>query len=443
MRSRACPPTIAIEQKALGQNPRSIVATTTEIYDYLRVLFARVGTPHCPNGHAIERQDRQQIVDQVLALPEGTRLLVLAPLIEDRKTEGDRIFEAAAEGFVRVRVDGEMVDIPTRPQARQSTNATRSRSSSTVGIVRHADAPDGADSAPDGRPIETPEERACHRRIPDAGRLSWLTRSRRCCALRRRRRPDRPLAPRDGEAPSFEEQRYSEKFSCSIDGHTADELEPRQLLLQLTPRGVPGVHRAGMKSRSTRTSSSRDRSKSLARGALVPWARMPTDASWRLKILEAICAAHGWDFESLIRDLPAEAVDYVLHARKETRRSTPVTGTERGENTYKATFEGVVTNLERRYRETDSMHRGRAREVHGHGVARPARDGGSRPRDPAGTIGERNVRDVSTMSIMDALAWSPTGLEAYARRARADDRRSALLKEIGAWLYSWMSGGTT
>ena len=100
-------PAISIDQKGASRNPRSTVGTVTEIYDHLRLLFARIGAPHCPNGHAIERQSVQQIVDQVLALPEGTRLLVLGPLIKDRKTEGDRVFDSARrQGFVRLRVDG-------------------------------------------------------------------------------------------------------------------------------------------------------------------------------------------------------------------------------------------------------------------------------------------------------------------------------------------------
>src|SRR5919198_3133006 len=111
------PPAISIDQKGVTRNPRSTVGTVTEIYDYLRLLYARVGHPHCPDGHPIERQTVQQIVDQVLALPEGTRLLVLGPLIKDRKTEGDRVFEAAAkQGFVRVRVDGEMYDVADAPK---------------------------------------------------------------------------------------------------------------------------------------------------------------------------------------------------------------------------------------------------------------------------------------------------------------------------------------
>src|SRR5881392_3422954 len=145
-------PAISIDQKGASRNPRSTVGTVTEIYDHLRLLFARIGHPHCPNGHEIQRQSVQQIVDQILRLPEGTRLLVLGPLIKDRKTEGDRVFEGARrQGFVRVRVDGEMVDIAEAPTLdkykRHSIEVVVDRF-----IVRHAEAPEGAERGPDGRP---------------------------------------------------------------------------------------------------------------------------------------------------------------------------------------------------------------------------------------------------------------------------------------------------
>src|SRR3989442_6376160 len=148
-------PAISIDQKTTSRNPRSTVGTVTEIYDYLRLLFARVGRPHCPAcGRPIERQSVQQIVDQVLSLPEGTRLLVLGPLIKDRKTEGDRVIESARrQGFVRVRVDGEMYDLAEAPTLdkykRHSIEAGVDRY-----IVRHAEVPEGAKVGPDGRPID-------------------------------------------------------------------------------------------------------------------------------------------------------------------------------------------------------------------------------------------------------------------------------------------------
>jgi excinuclease ABC subunit A len=164
-------PAISIDQKGASRNPRSTVGTVTEIYDHLRLLFARIGQPHCPDGHPIERQSVQQIVDQVLALPEGTRLLVLGPLIKDRKTEGVGIIDAARrQGFVRVRVDGEQYDIAENPPKldkykRHSIEVVVDRY-----VVRHAEAPDGAARAADGRPIDPETGQVIP--DPDASRLA-------------------------------------------------------------------------------------------------------------------------------------------------------------------------------------------------------------------------------------------------------------------------------
>src|SRR5919112_1036425 len=163
-------PAISIDQKGASRNPRSTVGTVTEIYDHLRLLFARIGIPHCPNGHAIERQTVQQIVDQVLAMPENTRLLVLGPLIKDRKTEGDRIFEAARkQGFVRVRVDGETYDLTEAPKLdkykRHSIEVVVDRF-----IVRRAEAPEDWARDEHGRPVDP--ETGLALPDPDTSRLA-------------------------------------------------------------------------------------------------------------------------------------------------------------------------------------------------------------------------------------------------------------------------------
>ena len=421
-------PAISIDQKGASRNPRSTVGTVTEIYDHLRLLFARIGIPHCPNGHAIERQSVQQIVDQVLALPEGTRLLVLGPLIKDRKTEGDRVIDAARrQGFVRVRVDGEIYDIAEAPPTldkykRHSIEVVVDRY-----VVRHAEAPEGTRRADDGRPIDPETGEVMP--DPDASRLADSIET----ALRLGEGVVLVApAPRDGEPPSFEERRYSEKYSCPYDGFTVDELEPRSFSFNSPHGACPGCAGLGTKLEIDPDLVIPDRGKSLATGALVPWARMPTDASWRLKILEAICAAHGWDYKAPIRDLPPEAVEYVLRAKKDEKVIVRYR-TERGENTYKATFEGVVTNLERRYRETDSDYI--KAELEKFMVTRPCPVCGGkrlRPEILAVTIGDRNVWDVSTLSITDALTWA-TGLEAgLSDRERAIAHQ--LLKEIVARL---------
>ncbi len=420
-------PAISIDQKGASRNPRSTVGTVTEIYDHLRLLFARIGVPHCPNGHAIERQTVQQIVDQVLALPEGTRLLVLAPLIKDRKTEGDRVFEAARrQGFVRVRVDGEMVDISEAPTLdkykRHSIEVIVDRY-----VVRHAEAPDGAARAADGRPIDP--ETGVAMLDPDASRLADSVET----ALRLGEGEVLIApAPRDDEGATFEERRYSEKYSCPYDGFTIDELEPRSFSFNSPHGACPACTGLGTKLEIDPALVIPDRSKSLASGALVPWAKMPTDASWRLKILEAICASHGWDFKAPIRDLPPKAVEHVLYAAKEEKVVVRYRH-ERGENTYSATFEGVVTNLERRYRETDSEYI--KAELEKYMVTRPCPVCGGkrlRPEILGVTIGDRNVWDVSTLSITDALRWAHELDRGLNERERTIARQ--LLKEIVARL---------
>ena len=377
-------PAISIDQKGASRNPRSTVGTVTEIYDHLRLLFARIGIPHCPNGHPIERQTVQQIVDQVLALPEGTRLLVLGPLIKDRKTEGDRVFDGARrQGFVRVRVDGEMVDISEAPSLdkykRHSIEVVVDRY-----IVRHAEAPEDAERAADGRPIDP--ETGLVIPDPDAGRLANSVET----ALRLGEgvvliAP----APRDGEEPDFEERRYSERFSCPYDGYTADELEPRSFSFNSPHGACPDCTGLGTKLEIDPDLVIPDRSRSLANGALVPWAKMPNDASWRLKILEAICLSHGWDYKAPIRDLPAGGgpVRPVRREGREGRRSLPP----------RARREHVQGDVRRRGDEPGAalprdrfrLHQDRAREVHGHAAmpdlprqAAPARDPRGHDRQP-------------------------------------------------------------
>ena len=420
-------PAISIDQKGSSRNPRSTVGTVTEIYDHLRLLFARIGVPHCPNGHRIERQTVQQIVDQVLALPEGTRLLVLGPLIKDRKTEGDRVLEAAGkQGFVRVRVDGVLYDLADAPRTldkykRHSIEVVVDRY-----VVRYAEAPDGAARAPDGRPIDPDTGHTIP--DPDAARLADSVET----ALRLGEgvvliAP----APRDDEE-TFEERRYSEKYSCPYDGFTIDELEPRSFSFNSPHGACPACTGLGTRLEIDPDLVIPDRSKSLAQGALVPWAKMPTDASWRLKILEAICASHGWDFSAPMRDLPRDAVDYLLRARKDEKVIVRYRH-ERGENTYTATFEGVVTNLERRYRETDSEYI--KTELEKYMVSRPCPTCGGkrlRPEILAVTVDDRTIWDVSTMSITDALGWAGRLPKRLSERERTIAHQ--VLKEITARL---------
>ncbi len=420
-------PAISIDQKGTSRNPRSTVGTVTEIYDHLRLLFARIGHPHCPNGHPIERQSVQQIVDQVLALHEGTRLLVLGPLIKDRKTEGDRVFDGARrQGFVRVRVDGEMYDLSEAPTLdkykRHSIEVVVDRF-----VVRHAEAPEGAARAADGRPIDPATGQPIP--DPDAARLADSVET----ALRLGEgvvviAP----APRDDGSPAFEERRYSERYTCPYDGFTMDVLEPRNFSFNSPHGACPACTGLGTKLEIDPALLMPDRSRSLRDGALVPWARLPMEESWRSKIVEAVCRRHGWSVDKPVRDLPKEAIDYLLYAPKDEKVIVRYKH-ERGENSYTATFEGLVSNLERRYRETESEYV--KAELEKFMVSRPCpvcKGMRLKPEVLAVTIDGRNIWQVSTLSITDALAW----VSALSRKITEREQTIAhqVLKEIAARL---------
>ncbi len=423
-------PAISIDQKGSSRNPRSTVGTVTEIYDHLRLLFARIGHPHCPKcGREIERQTVQQIVDQVLAMAEGTRLLVLGPLIKDRKTEGDRVFEAARkQGFVRIRVDGETYDLADAPTLdkykRHSIEVVVDRF-----IVRRAEAPEDWARDDAGHPIDPETGKAVA--DPDAPRLADSIET----ALRLGEGVVL-IAPagRDGGPTDFEERRFSERYSCPYDGTTIDELEPRSFSFNSPHGACPTCTGLGTRLEIDPELVIPDRSKSVLKGAVVPWSRMPTDASWRMKITEAVFEAHGWDPKAPLRDLPPEAIEHLLYSEKGKDEKVVIRYKhERGENSYVATFEGVVTNLERRYRETDSEYI--KTELEKYMVERPCPACGGkrlRPEALAVTVDGRDISDVSDLSITDALAWA----DGLPKKVTERERTIAyqVLKEIRARL---------
>ena len=285
-------PAISIDQKGASRNPRSTVGTVTEIYDHLRLLFARIGHPHCPTcGREIRRQSVQQIVDQIYELPEGTRLMVLGPVIKDRKTEGDRVFDQIRrQGFARVRVDGEMMDLTeTRPldkYKRHSIEVVVDRF-----VVERAEVPPGARTDDHGRPLDP--ETGAPIRPPDAARLADSVET----ALRLGEGVVLVApVPRDGEQPAFDEHRYSERYSCPYDGTTVDELEPRSFSFNSPHGACPACTGIGSRLEIDPERVVPNKNLSLAGGALAPWSRMPMDASWHGKIVEAVCHEHGWDY---------------------------------------------------------------------------------------------------------------------------------------------------
>jgi excinuclease ABC subunit A len=395
-------PAISIDQKGSSRNPRSTVGTVTEIYDYLRLLFARAGHPHCPVcGREIARQSVPQIVDRIGELPDGTRLLVLGPLVKDRKTEGDRVFEAARrQGFVRVRVDGELLDLD---EVRSLDRYKRHTIEVVVDrvVVRHADE--------DGVPY-TPEHPN-----PDLPRLADSVET----ALRLGEGV-MVVAPADPGA--FDEQRYSERYSCPFDGTILEELEPRSFSFNSPHGACPACTGLGVRLEIDPARLIPDRGLSLREGALQPWARMPMENSWR--IIEAIAERRGFRTDVPVRELPEDALHHLLYAERGERVVVRYQH-DRGENSYEATFEGLVPNLERRYRETDSEFV--KAEIERYMVERPCPACGGkrlRPEALSVTIDGRTIADVTGLSVTDALDWA-TRLP-----ARLSEREATIVRQV-------------
>src|SRR5258706_65771 len=236
--------------------------------------------------------------------------------------------------------------------------------------------------------------------------------------------------PREGEPPDFDERRFSELYSCPYDGTTIDELEPRSFSFNSPHGACPTCTGLGVRLEIDPDLVIPDRSKSFLNGAIVPWARMPTDSSWRMKITEAVFKAHKWDPTNPIRDLPKEAVQHLLYAKKNEKVLVRYKH-ERGENTYTATFEGVVTNLERRYRETDSEYI--KTELEKYMVERPCpacKGKRLRPEALGVTVDGRDISDVADLSITDALQWALALPDHISERERTIAYQ--VLKEIRA-----------
>ena len=399
-------PAISIDQKGASRNPRSTVGTVTEIYDHLRLLFARVGHPHCPNGHEIERQSVPQIVDKILALPDGARILVLGPLIRDRKTEGDRVFEAARkQGFVRVRVDTEMFDLDEAPTLDKYKRHTIEVVVDRL-VIHHAD--------DDGKPYGDDYPN------PDRGRFADSVET----ALRL---GEGIVVVAPADEGTFEEQRYSEKYSCPFDGYTIDELEPRSFSFNSPHGACPLCTGLGVRMEFDQERVI-NRNQSISEGALLPWSRMTMTDSWYGKVVEAVAKRRGFSVDVPLNKLKPPDLDFLLNSPRGEK--VRIGYRHNGHtNYYEATFEGLLPNLQRRYRETDSEWV--KTELEKYMVARPCPAcGGSRlkPESLSVTVNGMNISQVAALSVTESLRWAEVLPNRLSERERQIGRQ--VLKEI-------------
>ena len=390
-------PAISIDQKGASRNPRSTVATQTEIYDYLRLLYARVGRPHCPQcGRAIERQTVQQIVDAIIAIPPGRRIMLLAPLVRDRKGEYQKVFEDARKaGFVRVRVDGHVrdldEDIPLDKNKRHSIEVVVDR------LITQGQPP--MDSARAQSPESGPDQHDSLRsRLSDSVETALRLGGG---IIQVQIEPPADADPHAGP----EERLYSEHFACAHCGLSLGELEPRNFSFNSPHGACRDCTGLGVKMELDPDLVIPNKNLSLAEGAILPWARTSTVSTWYMRLLEALARKHHFSLHAPVRELTPEQLKVVLYGDPGTI-TLHYTGAGGHDNRWDTTFEGVIPNLERRYRETDSEYiRG---EIEKYMAENPCPAcGGARlkPESLAVTVDGRNISQVARMSVVEALDW--------------------------------------
>ncbi|MBA2265585.1 MAG: excinuclease ABC subunit UvrA [Chloroflexi bacterium] len=401
-------PAISIDQKGASRNPRSTVGTVTEIYDYLRLLFARIGRMHCPVcGREIERQTVEQMVDQVYRLPEGTRVMVMAPLVRDRKGEHEKLLAGAKQaGFIRVRVDGELRDLDEEIKLDKKYNHSIDVVVDRL-VVRAAD--DDGNARPDATRMADSIETAL--RMTDGLLLLNL--------------PD---------APSKEADRlYSERYACPEHGGSFEELAPRNFSFNSPHGACPDCTGLGSRLEIDPDLVLPNDALSIDEGAVLPWRRMAATESWFSKILEAVAEHYHFRTDVPVRDLSDDARRILLHGNRGERIGVKYQARNGNIHTFKTAFEGIVPNLTRRHRETGSDTMRADYERYMTNKPCPTCNGMRlKPESLWVTVGGKNVIETTRRSVTDALAWYDELPERLSERENTIARQ--VLKEIRARL---------
>ncbi|MCL0090783.1 excinuclease ABC subunit UvrA [Dehalococcoidia bacterium] len=360
-------PAISIDQKGASHNPRSIVGTVTEIYDYLRLLFARVGHPHCPQcRREVSRQTVEQIVDTILEFPEGQRFMVMAPVVKDRKGEYQSVFEDLRKsGYVRVRVDGGIHDLT------EEFNLDRYKRHTIEVVVDRLVAGNHSDGA--GRVADSVETA-----LKLGGGVVLV-------------------AIADGE-----ELLFSEHFACPHCGISIGEITPRTFSFNSPHGACPACTGLGVKSEIDPALVIPNKELSLAEGAILPWAKSGS-SNWYASQINDLACRYGFSTRVPVKKLTEEHLALILYGE---RGESVKVRTRFGIREHFTGFEGVIPNMERRYRETESDFVRSDIERYMSSRSCPVCQGQRlKPESLAVTIEGRNIYQVTSFSIAEALEW--------------------------------------
>jgi excinuclease ABC subunit A len=463
-------PAISIEQKTTSKNPRSTVGTVTEIYDYMRLLWARVGVPYSPaTGLPIESQIVSQMVDRVLALPEGTRLYLLAPVVRGRKGEYRKeLAEYLKKGFQRVKIDGtfyELAEVPVldkkfphdidvvvdRIVVRSDMGQRLAESFETalklaegLAVIEYADAP--PTSSVVTSPLAGEEKAASGRRLEEERRdeISATAKRReggkpRASASEATPLPNPPpQGGREQTEPATkkvarihdksgpERILFSEKFACPVSGFTIPEIEPRLFSFNNPYGACPACGGLGVEQHIDEELVIPDKELTLRKGAIAPWAK--SSSPYYIQTLTALAKFYKFTLDTKWKDLPKKTQNAILHGSGEDEIKFSYEDGVRSYDTKKP-FEGVITNINRRYRETESEW---AREELGKYFSDIPCEGCQgyrlKPEALCVKIGDKHIGEISELSVRRAGEWFETVPKAL--NAQQNEIAARVLKEI-------------
>jgi excinuclease ABC subunit A len=384
-------PAISIDQKGASHNPRSTVGTVTEIYDYLRLLFARAGHPHCPKCHRpIQQQTSEQIIDAVLEMPEGARIMILAPLVEGRKGEFQDVFDDVRKaGYVRVRVDGEVRDLSDKIELEKRKNHSIAVVVDRLAVSReHEDKSRIADSIEQALKLGSGQV-IISEPLPGGGWNDTL---------------------------------FSENFACPYDGTSLPALEPRSFSFN-TPHGAcPTCTGLGTRLEVDPDLVLANKDLSLNQGAIAAWGKAGWNGnSYYKSLLESVARYYGFSMDTPIRNLKKDQIEKILYGSGNERIVMLYQSKSGRSREYRAHYEGIIPNLERRFKETDSDFI--REDLQKYMAPRPCptcHGARLKPEALAVTIAGRNIREVVDYSVLKAREFF-TALEervAYADAPR-------------------------
>ncbi len=377
-------PAISIDQKTAPRNPRSTVGTVTEIYDYLRLLYAKIGTPHCPKcKKPIQRQSASQIIDKIAEMEEGKKILLLAPIVTDKKGAHQKVFEKIkSEGFVRMRVDGEVLSILNIPELDENKKHTIEIVIDRL-VVRNFKPIIKKLSS--GEEIQMPN--------PDRTRLADSV----------------ELALKQGNGTMIvldndtgEEEKFSEHFACTDCGISIDAITPSSFSFNSPKGACPECHGLGTKLVINPEMIIPNKNLTLAEGAIMPWSATTSHLTWYNKILEQVADKYGFSMHTPVKNLKEKDLDIILNGTGKEKY-----GVKRESNKfngeYNIKFEGVIKNLQRRYRETDSDYIRKKIEKYMQVLTCPACKGNRlKPEVLSVTINGLSIMDVTKLSVRKA-----------------------------------------